>query len=153
VDAALAGDVLLPDPGVVDDDVEALPGRDDVPHELARVLGPADVSRERHRLSPGVPDLADRPVGRGLVAYVGERHAGAGAGEEVRDRAADPPRAAGHQRRARGEVDRETLRHFAPYIKLEIETFHRDRAATATRGAVPRVRSLGIHEPAINFPT
>ena len=66
--SALPGHVLLPDPGVVDDDVEALPGRDDVADELARLVGIGDVARQRHRLAAGRPDLAHGRVGRGLVA-------------------------------------------------------------------------------------
>ncbi len=102
---------------------------DDVADELAGLLDLRHVAGERHGLAARGPDLAHEAVGRGLVAEVVDRHAGSRPGEELRRRPADPPGTPCNQGGSGSEINVETVGGHAPYIKLDSETFHKDRAA------------------------
>ena len=151
VEAAFARGVLFPDAGVVDEDVQALPGGHDVAHELPGLLGPGHVAGERHRFASGRADVSHGPVGRGFVADVVDRDAGAGAREQIRHGPPDSARTSRDQGGSGREVDDVTVGHGAPYTKLDNVAFHRDRAATAIAAPSPALVPTSVR-PVLTAP-
>jgi hypothetical protein len=107
VEIAGSGFVRFPDPGVVDEDVEAAPGGNDVGDELVRLPGVPDVSGERDRFAAGGPHVADELVRGRIVRPIVDRDPRARGGEDLGGRPADPARRAGDERALPREVDRD----------------------------------------------
>ena len=104
VDAHLPDGTVDGDAGVVDEDVQAAVLVDDLLDDALAVVGVADVALVQGQGAAVGLDRLAQFVGALLVGGVAGADDGAGGGEAVADRGADPAGAAGDQRDASGEL-------------------------------------------------